>query len=206
MAAGGAALSDGYGDHEQIAEQTLDYIEGVIRSKEGLLRLQAVERRVHPNDFDDVLNEARLTLWQILTARPEVPAAYLHAATGWRITEVSSRGKWTGMASQRGKASVDPLRRADRDSLDDPDFHPEAVADDVLDRVLLAYHHGQVMQALAALPHRHREYVWLRFWGGWTSAEIAPVIGIRAGNVATMWKESIRPRLLDRLRHLEDAA
>ena len=159
-------LSDGYGE-----QMPLDQVEMLLVEKERLLQIQAAERGTGPNDWDDVLNEARLTLWEVLRKRPDAPSAYLHASSRMRITEVLTRGNWTGQPSQRGKPSVDPLRRIDRDSIDDPEWDVQIEASDRLDSILMAYHEGEILQALADLPERHRLYVVLRFWGGWTNAE-----------------------------------
>jgi hypothetical protein len=188
-------LHDGFGDHVE------DFYEQVIRDKERLISLQAAERGTDPNVWDDVLNEARITLWEVLVKHPDKPPAYAHRATGMRIVEVLTRGVWTGMEGHRGRA-IDPIRRTDRDSFDDPDLGLEVAAADVLESVQLAYHHGEILQAIAALPANHRQYCYLRFWGGYTNVEIAAIQGVKAGNMARMWTESIAPKLADSLAHL----
>lgn len=190
-------ISDGYGD-----QMTADQVEDLIRQKERLLQIQAAERQVDPNDWDDALNEARITVWKIAVKGGYEKDSYIHASTGKRITEVQARGNWTGQPSQRGKPSVDPIRRKDRDSLDDPDWQVQIAAQGDLEDLLLAYHEGEILRALSALPERHRRYVVLRFWGGWTNTECAPVLGVKPGNVARMWTDSIRPVLAEHLAHL----
>lgn len=190
-------ISDGFGEQMSMTE-----LDDLIRSKERLIQIQVSERSADPNVRDDLLNEARIAIWEVATKRPGAPPAYIHASTGKRITEVATRGKFTGQPSQRGKPSVDPIRRKDRDSFDDPLFVVEATAPDVLDSIEWAYHEGEIMQAICDLPERHRRYVVLRFWGGLTHVEMADDIGIKPGNMARMWTENIRPVLLDRLGHL----
>jgi DNA-directed RNA polymerase specialized sigma24 family protein len=192
-------LSQDYGD-----PQPWERVEAVIREKERLLQIQAAERHPNPNDWEDLLNEARITIWEVLAKRPDAPHAYLHASTAMRLTEVITRGKWYGQPSQRGKPS-DPIRRKDRDSFDDPDFAVEATAPDVLDRVLMGYHEGEILEAIRSLPHKHQRYIILRFWGGLSHAEIAPELGVGKGYLSDLWVGSIRPVLAERLAHLQGA-
>src|SRR4029079_11305741 len=100
--------------------------------------------------------------------------AYVSAAMSNRITEVVTRGTWTGMSRTHGK-QLDPLRRRDRDSVDDETLQLDEVlqASSTLDEVLLAYHQGEILEALAAMTFTQRAHVVRRFWGGWSNAEIA---------------------------------
>lgn len=192
-------IDDGYGD-----TRDWEHVEEVIREKERLIALQAAERHSDPNDWQDLLNEARITIWEVLNRRPDAPPAYIHAATRQRLTEVATRGVWFGMEGHRGKA-IDPIRRKDRDSFDDPDFAIEATSPDVFDAVEWGYHEGEILQAIRALPERYQRYVVLRFWGGLTPAELAPVMGVKSTNLARMWTDSIKPVLAEHLAHLVDA-
>ena len=71
-----------------------------------------------------------------------------------------------------------------------------------LSGVEMAYHEGQITQALAALDPEHREYVYLRFWGGWTQPEIAEALGTTKSTVDGWWNRIIRPALRTELAHL----
>ena len=184
-------VSDGYGDG----------IEQAILARERLIAIQAAERGARGPEWDDLLQEARIAIWRVLETRPGTSGAYINASAGKRITEVLTRGVWFGMEGHRGRP-IDPIRRKQRDSLDDPDLAFEASSPDVIDSVMLAYHEGEILAALEALPPRHRAYVVLRFWGGLTHAEMADELGVKPGNMSRMWSESIRPVLLERLGHL----
>lgn len=179
-----------------------------ILERERLLAIQASERLGQWwGDFDDLVQEGRIALWEVATKRPDAPGAYFNAAAGMRISEAAARGKWTGMPSQRGKPSVDPLRRPDRDSLDERDDEGHLIRDvalpDITEALQLAYHAGELRQAIDCLPANHQRYVVLRFWYGMTHTEIAEHVGIKAGNLARTWNESIRPALAERLAHLK---
>jgi RNA polymerase sigma factor (sigma-70 family) len=45
--------------------------------------------------------------------------------------------------------------------------------------VEMAYHHGEIMNALAALPTKQRLYVWLKYWKGYTDTEMKTIFGYR---------------------------
>jgi RNA polymerase sigma factor (sigma-70 family) len=198
-------LNDGFGDTLSAAEaaQAADCTE-MLLTKERLLQIMVAERRVPPNDYEDALQEARITLWRVMSAKPDVAAAYLHRAAAYRITECRDRQTWTGHTRHHGQPT-DPLRRVDRDSLDDPDSSFEAAAPEVFDSVLIAYHEGEIVRALNLLPARDREYVVLRFWGGLTHAEIAARQNLSKQHMQRIWLKSTKPRLAQALAHLASA-
>jgi len=72
-------------------------------------------------------------------------------------------------------------------------------ADGTLDGVLLAYHDGEIAQALAALPKAWRDYVIDRFWHGMSERETQALRG-----QAVKWYR-VRPVLAEKLAHLETA-
>jgi RNA polymerase sigma factor (sigma-70 family) len=197
-------ISDGFGD-----DLSSDEIAEYIRQHEGLLRLKAAERtrgnRNSNDTWDDILQEGRIVQWTVLTKRPDAPPSYVSAAMSNRIMEVILRGTWTGMERTKGKP-LDPLRRRDRDSVNDETLQLDQVVEaaDVLDDVCIAYHHGQIHQALAALTFTQREIAVLRYWGGWSDAEIAARQGVSKQTVERQWRTIIRPQLLEGLHLLTE--
>lgn len=63
----------------------------------------------------------------------------------------------------------------------------------------LAYHHGEIAQALAVLSPQQREYVVLRFWGGLEAAQLNR--HFRTLNSGSIWTAA-RRKLRDQLAHL----
>lgn len=199
-------MLDGYGDDRSLE----DYITEVIDSNERLLRLKAAERlRGNPTSrdiWDDVLQEGRLVQMTVLRKRPEASPQYVHASMSHRMTEVISRGAWTGSEARRGHP-VDPLRRpAERDSVDDETLHLDEILDGAswVDEVINAYHHGEIAQVLSALTFTQRQHVFARFWLGMTEPEIAVLQGTSVSSVSRHWTQDIRPQLLQQLGHLID--
>jgi DNA-directed RNA polymerase specialized sigma24 family protein len=71
---------------------------------------------------------------------------------------------------------------------------------DLLDSVTLAYHHGEIREAIAALPESYRDYVVDLFWHGLTERE-----SNRKRATGVRW-ERVRLRLVESLAHLSGAA
>jgi DNA-directed RNA polymerase specialized sigma24 family protein len=109
------------------------------------------------------------------------------------------------METHRGRRQ-DPLRQPfrQRDSIDDPELFVDVVisSGDWVDEVSMAYHHGEIAQALSALTFTQREVVFYKFWGGWSNAEIAAHQHRSPRNVEESWRTQIRPRLVRELGSL----
>jgi RNA polymerase sigma factor (sigma-70 family) len=195
-------LQDGFGDSLS-AEEMAEY----LQANERLLKLKAGDRMrgsdIASDVWDDVLQEGRIVQWSVLTRRPGSARTYVSAAMSNRITEVITRGTWTGMETHRGRAT-DPLRRRDRASVNDETLQLDEVVDAgvALDEVLLGYHAGEIRQAIEALTFTQRAHVVRRFWGGWSNAEIAAAQGCSKQTVERQWRTDIRPALVAELQHL----
>lgn len=195
-------LQDGYGEDRR----DVDYEEYLL-DNERLLKLKTADRLrtsdVSRDIWDDVLQEGRIVQWEVLKKRPESERTYVSAAMSMRIGEVVRRQTWTGMETHRGRAT-DPLRRRDRDSTDDETSDVQVVVEssDWVDRVIMAYHHGEIMDALNRLTFTQRTYVYERFWEGRTNPEIAARRGLSTGEMERQWRVNIRPRLVEELAHL----
>lgn len=190
-----SGLQDGFGDGLTVTER--------IEQLDRLNRIRAAEH-AHPQaESDDLTQEGRIVVWEVASKRPESTREYLSAAAAMRIREVANRQTWTGHTRAHGQPT-DPLRNRAKESLDDPDYTLiEALqAPAWLAAAELAYHHGEILDAINALPPAHRDYVYLRFWGGYSNPEIAPLIQRDAGNLARMWTHSIAPALAAQLAHL----
>jgi RNA polymerase sigma factor (sigma-70 family) len=192
-------INDGFGDALSTDEMT-----AYLASNERLLRIKAADRtrgNVTSNDtWQDLLQEGRIVQWRVLTRRPDAPREYVSAAMSHRLVECVMRGTWTGMPTAQGRPR-DPLRRGDRDSVDDETLQLDQVlqAAEVLDDVCVAYHHGEILQALNALTLTQREIAVLRYYGGWSDAEIAVRQGCSKQTVERRWREQVRPALAARL-------
>lgn len=62
----------------------------------------------------------------------------------------------------------------------------------------MAYHHGEIMQAVEGLPEVWREYVRLRFWEGYNDSEAERALSVHRST----WHKTVRPTLVRELAHL----
>lgn len=198
-------LQDGFGNDTRDIEY-----EEFLLDNERLLKLKTADRLrssdVSRDIWDDVLQEGRIVQWEVLVKKAGEARdikKFVSASMSMRISEVVHRETWTGMETHRGRP-IDPLRRRDRDSTDDESltFERAVSSGDWVDRVIMAYHHGEIMQAINALTFTQRAYVYARFWEGRTNAEIAAERGLSKGEVERQWRVNIRPRLVEELGHL----
>jgi RNA polymerase sigma factor (sigma-70 family) len=188
-------LSAGFGDQLDVSE--------VLKRKQALFEIMMAERGIAPSAWDDTLQEARIAAWRAL-GREHDTDAYVHQAARWRIGEVRDRQNWTGHTRRLGQP-VDPLRRADTLSLDAIlDVGLIMMAEEILDRVVLAYHHGEILQAICDLEPRQRAYVILRFWGGLPDSKIAAEVGRSKATLQRDWSLA-RRQLRTKLAHLAGA-
>lgn len=160
----------------------------------------------------DLMQEGYIAMWRALqTYEPDkgpLPP-YLTWAARMRMVDVARRGfiHWTGRDTMRGGhgqlkvTSVASLNEAQEAGIDVEDFLAAAAVDDVL----WGYHEGEIQQALASLTPKQREYVLLRFWGGYTGPELDAYFGTsRSGARTSYWLPASKV-LRDKLAHLVSA-
>lgn len=178
-------IQDGFGESHTL--------EDYLRARESLLSWKAARD-------EELVQEARIAVWLTLAKHPDATRSYLDQAATWRIRDLQRGAALTGETRPHGGKDVkpDPLRAPHEPE----DALTELAAACSLQELDLAYHHGQIMQAIAELPVVHREYVVLRFWGGFDRTEIGRALHRNPGNLATTWRTQIQPRLAAQLAHL----
>lgn len=190
-------ISDGYGDQTEIEHLLIEEEAFFVRNARHAL-VKKIGKGFPEGAEQDAIQEARIAAWQSWTKHQS--RAYMNIATRQRLMQHVYRDQWFG-TTPSGR-DMDPIRRANRDSLDDPDCDLVLVAQQVLDSVMLAYHEGEIVEAINALTPDQREYVVLRFWHGMTNPEIAAIQGKSVGAVSSAWSTYIAPSLRSRLAHL----
>lgn len=178
-------IDAGYGDDTAL--------ESYLAEQEGLLAWKA-------GHDEDAVQEARIAVWQTLAKHPDATRSYLDQAATWRIKSVLRGESLTGETRPHGGKDTrpDPLRT----DWTTEDAAVEMAGPEHLDQIEVAYHHGEIMQAIAALPELYREYVVLRFWGDMDRHEIGRLLRRNPGNLATTWRTQIQPQLQQSLAHL----
>lgn len=144
---------------------------------------------VHP----DVIQEAHLAMWKALgkldpMKMKDNPRAqmisYLRTTAERRISEIKTRNTWTGHSKVRGKKRVlDPLPLKELAGGDTSEGSPDQDeslfltkllgSTELSDNVSLAYHYGEIYQALDALTDDQKRVVHGLFWEGKTHPELA---------------------------------
>lgn len=201
-------ISDGYGEGS---------VEDVLAEHEEWVISRSLQLCTSPTalaKIEDVRQEGRITLWESLraglTAREAVGRAFN------RMKSVAWQDRlWTGQ-EKRDAHTVGPGSGRHRTASTGADSIDAMVESGVWDSyaasisgalgdVEMAYHHGEIMQALNALSIEHREYMYWKFWRGWTDSEISRFTGISTSGVNNRWVRTIRPALLTSLDHLRAA-
>jgi len=145
-------------------------------------------------DWHDLAQEGHIAMWRALrTYDPSrgALASWLTTAARMRMTDVVRRGVYTGMPHHRGRPRHVDIPTAE--------LEPAGVST-LIEGVELAYHRGEILDALGRLSPQQREYVLLRFWGGATYGELVTRFGFNPGAI---WHVA-RGRLRKQLAHLEE--
>jgi RNA polymerase sigma-70 factor (sigma-E family) len=116
---------------------------------------------------EDVVQDAFLSVSsRLATLRsPDAAAAYLRVAT---VNNCRSH-----------------LRRRALSLRHPPRVDVDRAGDSVLDAVVLAEEHREVLALLPTLSRRQREVIVLRYWSGLSEAQIAQALGVSVGTVKT---------------------
>lgn len=193
-------IDDGYGDEtpEQTALRFLRWSH------------DAASKMTHADSliYDDLVQEAMISIWRTAETKHIRNAVYLTKTARYRMVDVASGERpMTG-----GDSTPGPRYRPKETSVDweeiSADPGPlEALleAADLLDAVELAYHHGEICEALDGLREDHRRYVVERFWHGKRDVEIAAEMEVDKRLLNLWWRRTIRPALAERLQHLQEA-
>jgi RNA polymerase sigma factor (sigma-70 family) len=173
----------------------------------------------HP-DRDDLVQEGYIAMWRALDTYDEEKgslAGWLTYRARMRMLECVYQKQWTGKPPLRdGRHKVETRRvdSLDRELLVGGNDQAQrgTLADLIagvshLEGAELAYHHGEILAALAALTPAQRRYVEARFWHGMTESEIkAEVFGYDAGSLWRSQKNGARLKLAETLAHLAGVA
>lgn len=161
---------------------------------------------------EDLAQECYYAMWEALKlynpAKGALPS-YLTVSAKNRLNRVLKRNFYLGTPGVKGhkrEAAAVPI-----DTTPGPTEESGGWIDRQLSTALgdveLAYHHGEIMEAIRDLNPTQRQYVYYRFWRGLSNSEIRQVIG--GGDPSGHWthpQRGARARLRARLTHLADAA
>lgn len=151
-------------------------------------------KMTRPDQTEDLAQEGWIAIWRATkTYNGQTPLDwYLKQKAHQRMLTCVTRDWVTIKASQDVPAGLPSLFY-----VSDEDTVWDALFIDFGD-IEWAYHHGEIMQALGALTPREREYVALRFWGGFTFTDLTDYFGYQPQG---LWRRS-RMKLMSELAHL----
>ena len=144
---------------------------------------------------EDLVQEGWVYMWKALSTFDPTKGAlpsWITKAALLRMTDVARRGKYTGKPSRVGKKGTAEQFPQPADPT--WGWMDVVKAPDLIDSVMLAYHQGEIVEAINELSPEDREYVVRRFWKGETSTSAD----------RTAWVRRIRPALKERLEHLAE--
>jgi RNA polymerase sigma factor (sigma-70 family) len=156
-------------------------------------------------DIEDLVQEGCIAMWQALKTHKESSGpltAWLTLKARYRMLEVVTKKNWSGQPSrQHGRNPVQDLvplsLDADHGGVTLADLLP---AQEVIEDILDAYHHGQIYQAVSSLSPAQREYVYARFWKCMTTAEMkAEIFGYDPSALWNSPKNGAKRKLADAL-------
>lgn len=87
----------------------------------------------------------------------------------------------------------------DGSSEEDSSSFWDRVMEPVVEQLEMAYHEGQIREAVDSLTSRQREYVHLRFWKDYRDSELTAHFGYEPGG---LWRAG-KKRLKEQLNHLQ---
>ncbi len=153
-------------------------------------------------DAQELAQEGHIAAWRALQKwTPEKGIAketHLKHKAKWRMVEVVQRGNLTGMESRQGK-KYSAGTEANKDREIPMDFtveHDGVALQQYIDSMIVAYHHGEIYEAINSLTPKQKQQVFDRFWRG-----------IYDPKNSAWWfgkDYGVRSKLLEKLEHLRE--
>lgn len=163
--------------------------------------LRTVARNMYktqPERVDDLVQEGWIAIWRVLKKEGDVPEHFLKNAAICKMRNVIRDDHRDCRDISRSRADGLPTQNIESHSADAeaPSVWTQLQTD--LGAIELAYHHGEIADALNALTPVQREYVVLKFWHGLSHAELVSHFGYKP---AHLWQRS-KATLEKELAHL----
>lgn len=131
------------------------------------------------DQWHDLAQEGWIAMWRALsTYDPSLGALppWLTTAAKLRMRDCVRRDLWTGLPPRYGHHKVAATETpVDWDAEDQP--HDQLLYADSAQSIELAYHHGEILDAVNRLTPRQREYIYRRFWRDESHSKIIKEIG-----------------------------
>jgi RNA polymerase sigma factor (sigma-70 family) len=175
---------------------------------------------LHPADerHDDLVQEGRIAMWRAMDTYDPTKCAlpfWLTNAAKMRMKDVAyGSGKPTGHEAMRGRKEAKASTSMDA-LVEEGGMEAMLGLSDTFHNVELAYHHGEIWEAIESLSPSQRRYVIARFWmgldpssreaGQMEARKMVPEISRRYLWTGSSKQVGARDRLAEALAHLVDA-
>lgn len=144
-------------------------------------------------EVDDIAQEGYIAMWKALRTYDKTKGAlpgYLTQAARWRMIDVAIKFKpQTGEPSIRGHTREKAAFPVD---YQDAYFMELIGVEEILQDITIAYHQGEIYEAISSLSPAYRDLVYRRFWLG------TPLTSKEHYH----WNSNIKNTLADKLAHL----
>lgn len=166
-------------------------VEDLLRQYKRYLLKIAWDYVSTAEDAQELAQEGWIAMWEAHRDWTEQKGVPLHThiknKARWRMTEVARRGTYTG----RSSSNFSGAKKARK--LEVPLESQDPATEQDVDSILMAYHTGEIVDAINSLPPKQRQQVYDRFWRGCYDP-----------HNANWWYRGARGKLRERLGHLTD--
>jgi RNA polymerase sigma factor (sigma-70 family) len=154
----------------------------LLRYRPWLRAVAASMAAAQPDRAEELAQEAWVAIWQAIRARPD----QTHTVSSPLLKTVALNKMRNIIRDWHAQAR--DISRTDLHGRPGVDTHSNERSTEVgiwdrlcvdLGGIELAYHHGEIREALDALPPKQQLYVLLKYWGGYTDVEMVPHFGYR---------------------------
>lgn len=144
-----------------------------------------------PEVIQDLAQEGWIAAWRSIPKATDNPYSMAKKAALWRMSSIIHSNEKTFGSEHRSQGSAGaPPTPTD----DIPQF---GVLENYIE---LAYHYNEINQAVEELAPKQKEYVRLRFWGGFDTPELKTHYGYEPSTIWQMAKRNLNAKL----EHLKD--
>lgn len=183
-------------------------MDDLLKDYESWLHKRAYQLNSVSERHEDVVQEGRIAMWQAYKkykpGKGALPSWLTQHAT-WHMKEVISRGgTWTGKPKKETTSRV-PVRVTDVHSVDFTEAR-EGLSGSVSDHSGesgMAYHRGEVREALDGLTEAQRLYVKRRFGAEMRDKELKGEFGYDPSALWNSKKNGAKYKLREKLAHLK---
>lgn len=153
--------------------------------------------------IQDLAQEGWIAMWKALqsydSTKGSLPSWLTYKARNRMLTVVASES-WTGRPDRhQGRGKLTDIKEY---ASSDESLWGLMAAPDLLTAAELAYHEGEIAQAISELSPAQQKYVKLKFWSGYQRADMIEEFGYDPTSLWNSPKNGAKKKLKESLAHL----